>query len=515
MKPLLISILAILSIAGTLTYLKTRPGGSYESPLRAPGKTYQEVNGHVYTGIKDEPAAEPAPTPWRRSASADDTRDALKWMSEGRKSLPPIGYAGRSDADADLPEWDSDKMGRPDIKDVNAHPNRYRNDVLAHPDYYNEFYRRWAGASVAAESPAPAQSPSPEPRVEPEMRRARPTPTPAIDASATPRGAAQLAADLQRQREIDAKFVKEAQAETERWNKNQRWNLAEPDRTPMSTHEFGTKENPYPAAKQTQAEIDAYLKRYIPPDSFYQTTDGEVRYYPMVPQPVPTATPEDRSPPTLEPAGPGTVGFVPMMPPTPSASPAATPVEPSPKPLVTMRLPAATPTMDAKGYFDSGKASYDKKLYENAISDFSNAIRLVPNYVAAYIERGIAYYDQGQFDKAISDYNEAIRLDPNDATAYNNRGIVYDYQGQFDKAISDCNKAIRLDPKDADAYNNRGVVYNHQGEFNKAISDYNKAIRLDPNDADAYNNRGIVYRKQGKLDKANDDFARARQLKGG
>jgi hypothetical protein len=105
----------------------------------------------------------PVPTPWRRSTSADDTRDALKWMSEGHKGLPPIGYAGRSDSDADLREWDSDKMGRPDIKDVNAHPNRYRNDILAHPDYYNEFYRRWAGASVAAESPTPAQSPSPEP----------------------------------------------------------------------------------------------------------------------------------------------------------------------------------------------------------------------------------------------------------------------------------------------------------------------------------------------------------------
>jgi hypothetical protein len=116
MKPLLISILAIFSIAGTLTYLKTRPGGSYENPLRAPGKTYQEGNGQVYTGIKDEPAAEPAPTPWRRSTGADDTCDALKWMSEGHKGLPPIGYAGRSDADADLPKWDSDKMGRPDIR---------------------------------------------------------------------------------------------------------------------------------------------------------------------------------------------------------------------------------------------------------------------------------------------------------------------------------------------------------------------------------------------------------------
>ena len=260
-------------------------------------------------------------------------------------------------------------------------------------------------------------------------------------ASATSPGAAQLAADLQRQLEIDAKFAKETQGETER-----RRNLAEPDPTPIPTPKFGTKENPYPVAKQTQAEIDAYLKHYIPLGSYYQTRDGEVRYYPMVPEPDPTATPEDRSPPTLEPARPGTVGFVPMMPPTLSATPAATPVEPSPKSLVTSRLPAATPTptLDAKAYFDSGKASYDKKLYENAISDFSNAIRLDPNYTAAYNERGIAYYDQGEFDKAISDYNEEIRLDPNDADAYNNRGIAYRNQGKFDKANDDLATAKRL-----------------------------------------------------------------------
>jgi tetratricopeptide (TPR) repeat protein len=239
-------------------------------------------------------------------------------------------------------------------------------------------------------------------------------------ASATsPGDAAQLAADLQRQREIDANnFVKEAQAKIERWN------LAQPDPTPE---------------------------------------------------------------------------------------------EPNPKPLVTSELPAATPmpTLDAKGYFDSGKASYKKKLYENAISDFSNAIQLDPNYAAAYNERGIAYYDQGKFDKAISDYNEAIRLDPNNAGAYNNRGDVYDDQGKFDEAIRDYNKAIRLNPNDADAYDNRGIAYWKQRKFDKAIIDYNKAIRLDPNDANAYNHRGIAYRDQGKFDKANDDFATARQLKGG
>ena len=35
---------------------------------------------------------------------------------------------------------------------------------------------------------------------------------------------------------------------------------------------------------------------------------------------------------------------------------------------------------------------------------------------------GLAYHDQRDFEKAISDYTEAIRLDPNYAMAYDNRG---------------------------------------------------------------------------------------------
>jgi tetratricopeptide (TPR) repeat protein len=169
----------------------------------------------------------------------------------------------------------------------------------------------------------------------------------------------------------------------------------------------------------------------------------------------------------------------------------------SPKPLVTSGLPAATPTIDAKAYFDSGKAFYDKKLYEAAIGDFSNAIRLAPNSAAAYKGRGTAYLGWGKYDKAISDFNEAIRLDPNLAAAYNGRGSAYLWwEYKYDKAITDYNEAIRLDPNDADAYYGRGTAYYRESTFDKAITDYNEAIRLDPNHAVIERPDGSMYPRQ-------------------
>jgi len=41
------------------------------------------------------------------------------------------------------------------------------------------------------------------------------------------------------------------------------------------------------------------------------------------------------------------------------------------------------------------------------------------------INRGVAYANLNQYEKAISDYTEAIRLKPDYAEAYQNRGIAY------------------------------------------------------------------------------------------
>jgi Flp pilus assembly protein TadD len=75
-----------------------------------------------------------------------------------------------------------------------------------------------------------------------------------------------------------------------------------------------------------------------------------------------------------------------------------------------------------------------------------------------YNNRGIAFAEKGQYDQAISDFNQAIEINPRYNKAYNNRGIVYRLKGQYHQAISDFNKAIAINPLDAEAYNNLAWV---------------------------------------------------------
>ena len=50
----------------------------------------------------------------------------------------------------------------------------------------------------------------------------------------------------------------------------------------------------------------------------------------------------------------------------------------------------------------------------------------------------------GQFERAIEDYTEAIRLNPEYAKAYYNRGQAYKDQGKKAEAIADFQKFITL-----------------------------------------------------------------------
>ena len=90
--------------------------------------------------------------------------------------------------------------------------------------------------------------------------------------------------------------------------------------------------------------------------------------------------------------------------------------------------------------------------YEHEIADYTQTIRIEPNYADAYNKRdGIAYSNKGDDDRAIADYTQAIRIEPNNANAYNNRGNVYNNKGDYERAIADFNQVIRIEPNFANA----------------------------------------------------------------
>ncbi|MDR2662083.1 MAG: tetratricopeptide repeat protein [Treponema sp.] len=163
----------------------------------------------------------------------------------------------------------------------------------------------------------------------------------------------------------------------------------------------------------------------------------------------------------------------------------------------------------ATAYSNRGTAYYAKGSLDLAIADWTEAIRLNPDLYQAYYNRGNAYYDKGSLDRAVADYTAALASNPEYTEAYNNRGNAYRNKGDLDAAIANYTAALALNPEYATAYNNRGVAYKDTGNMDAAIADFTTALALNPEYAAAYNNRGNAYRNKGDLDAAIADFTAA------
>ena len=60
-----------------------------------------------------------------------------------------------------------------------------------------------------------------------------------------------------------------------------------------------------------------------------------------------------------------------------------------------------------------------------------------PTRAYPYNFRGVARQERGDFEGALADYSEAIRLQPQYATAYYHRGVLKELQGNYTAAIAD------------------------------------------------------------------------------
>jgi tetratricopeptide (TPR) repeat protein len=132
-----------------------------------------------------------------------------------------------------------------------------------------------------------------------------------------------------------------------------------------------------------------------------------------------------------------------------------------------------------------------------------------PSAASEAFQRGYAHHLKGELDQALDQYSEAIRLDPQYARAYNNRGLAYQARRDMRQAITDFSEAIRLSPTLVAAYLNRGVAHMTKLDYKKALADYDEAVRIDPENCQAYKCRAAVYQAMGQQEKMIADLAKA------
>jgi len=137
-----------------------------------------------------------------------------------------------------------------------------------------------------------------------------------------------------------------------------------------------------------------------------------------------------------------------------------------------------------------------------AAKQYSEALRIKPDFFATHLNLGIILRDEGKLNEAIDYFNRALRLKPDRAELHYELGVTLDKQRDFDAATRHYLEALRIKADYAKAHNNLGIVLTRQKKDKEAIFHFYEAIRIDPDYADAYCNLGIIYANQRNIEKA-------------
>lgn len=152
---------------------------------------------------------------------------------------------------------------------------------------------------------------------------------------------------------------------------------------------------------------------------------------------------------------------------------------------------------------------YDEARYDQAIADYSAALRIEPKLTSAIVNRGWAYLLKEDYQTAAADFDAALAIDPEMRAAYQGRGTSLREMGEYQKAIRDFTEAIRRDATDADSYERRAKCYDALARHEEALKDRNRAVELAPDWQVYLVGRGQTLRVLKRFDDSRRDFERA------
>ncbi len=92
-----------------------------------------------------------------------------------------------------------------------------------------------------------------------------------------------------------------------------------------------------------------------------------------------------------------------------------------------------------------GNLSGDRREYQAAVDDFSKALDLHPDHVAACYSRGVLYWRELQnYYRAVKDMTRVIELAPQWHDAWFNRALAHQLRGEMSEAIADYEHYLAL-----------------------------------------------------------------------
>ena len=147
----------------------------------------------------------------------------------------------------------------------------------------------------------------------------------------------------------------------------------------------------------------------------------------------------------------------------------------------TPRAPAAAPAQACAPAALGRGATRATLLDEAQVTALKNVATREPANAQPRAQLANLYFDAERYDDAITWYTEALKLTPNDVNVRTDLGVCYYYLNQPDKALEQFDQSLKLDPDHVKTLLNLGIVraFGKQ-DLDGATQAWQKVLKLSP-----------------------------------
>jgi len=123
-----------------------------------------------------------------------------------------------------------------------------------------------------------------------------------------------------------------------------------------------------------------------------------------------------------------------------------------------------------------GRIMQSKKMYGQAVREFSTAVKLMPEFIEAHIGLGFASISSEKYDDAEKSFRKALKINDKSDEAISGLGLVYYKRGDIDAAFIELEKAFAAPDPRLDVIIALAEIYEKKGSYEKAIQLHKMAL---------------------------------------
>jgi tetratricopeptide (TPR) repeat protein len=165
-----------------------------------------------------------------------------------------------------------------------------------------------------------------------------------------------------------------------------------------------------------------------------------------------------------------------------------------------------------RSHFNYATALQTAGQSDQAVQEFSTALRFNPNSAQTQMNLASALMNQGRLSEAQGHLDEALRIQPNNAELHSNHAYLLDQLGRPEEAAAECEAAIRIEPRSAAVRHGYGAFLEKHGKLDEAIDQYRQSVQADPHFADAQLDLATALLTKGNLQEAKIHFLEGSRL---